>query len=54
MILIGLLLMISCSNNQDPIMIPASKTTAHNDSILAKVSVLMDAGDFENAQQILL
>jgi signal transduction histidine kinase len=35
-------------------MIPASKTTAHNDSILAKVTVLMDAGDFENAQQILL
>jgi tetratricopeptide (TPR) repeat protein len=53
-ILIGLLLMTSCSNNQDPIMLPASKTTAHNDSILAKVAVLMDAGDFENAQQILL
>lgn len=35
-------------------MLSASKTTAHNDSILAKVTVLMDAGDFENAQQILL
>lgn len=52
--LICLWVLFACNDIQDPSLIPASKTTKQIDSILAKVSVLMDDGDFENAQQILL
>lgn len=44
----------ACNNKPNVVEITSSKTTVHTDSILSLVGRLMDEGDFENSQKILL